>query len=165
MHNRGELPGGGIDYERHALRPKGDHTVGASDHSGSLLPPERDERSPYSASTSSLAIPAKPASGQHFSTQSKRPHQICHGAEVRFCGTHTAPSISRASRTIAITSAGRSSIMAEVKRNTHQPSRTKRFCRQRSVSKTSEPLWQSLPSSSTASLTPRQTTSRKNSEL
>ena len=51
------------------------------------------------------------------------PRQSAAAFGVRFCGSHAAPSISRASRTIAMTSAGRSSIMEEVKRNTHQPSR------------------------------------------
>jgi ABC-type multidrug transport system ATPase subunit len=44
------------------------------------------------------------------------------------------------SRTIARTSSGRSSIMVQVKRSTYQPSSTRRFCRHRSVSKTSAPV-------------------------
>lgn len=45
-----------------------------------------------------------------------------------------------ASRTMAMTSSGCSSIMVQVNRNTHQPSKIRRFCRRRSVSKTSAPV-------------------------
>jgi hypothetical protein len=89
----------------------------------------------------SLRIPPKPHLSHHLSSKSKRDRAICRRSGVRFCGTYSAPSISRAARTIAMTSFGRSSIIADVKRSTHQPSRIKRFCRQRSVSNTSEPLW------------------------
>ena len=61
------------------------------------------------------------------------------GASER-CQDCMAVSISIASRTIAMTSSGRSSIMVQVNRKTHQPSRMRRFCRHRSVSKTSDPV-------------------------
>ena len=57
------------------------------------------------------------------------------------------------------TSSGRSCIIVQVKRSTHQPSRTSRFCRQRSVSKTSVAVWYSRPSISMTKLRRRKTTS------
>lgn len=53
-----------------------------------------------------------------------------------------AVSISIAWRTMAMTSSGCSSIMVQVNRSTNQPSRTRRFCRRRSVG--SSP-WSALP--------------------
>ena len=89
--------------------------------------------------------------------RSARDREVARGRSERTSQAILAVSISIASSTTAMTSAGRSSIMVQVNRSTHQPFRTRRFCRQRSLSNTSAPVWYRRPSISIASSSLRKT--------